>query len=290
MKIDKKLLKSMLLLSAALFIGMTIYVLVQRPIIEGKIVAKQTSKEKTNHYLATIQRELTKNDKALAMLAQTKPVDADIKYSYKATEYLEIISYSKKWNVEKLKQLHEELLRNKHGEEIDYLYQIIVFDKPGINQIASNEYTKREFKYNVRFPALPNDWEISYELVLSIMRLYNGNGNTTIKDFAGSMSHEYGHHFTYYYFFYNEGLRGTEYEKIRKLPQELVRYDWSHGELDYRYNHAWYIVEIAAEDYVQIMGSPLAKKTRTQENDSIPLAREVEGLAEFFLKFIENSK
>jgi len=288
MRIDRKLLKSILLFSAALSMAVTIYMFMQRPILEQKIVAKQTSKEKTDHYLATTHRELTTNDNALKMLAQPKPVDADIKYSYKASEYLEIISYSKKWDVAKLKQLHEELLKNKHGQEIDYLYQIIVFGKPGVNQIASNEYIKREFKHNVRFPSLPDDWGISYELVLSVMRLYNGDAKTTIKDFAGSMSHEYGHHFTYYYFFYDEGLRGTEYEKIRKLPQELVRYDWSHGELDYRYNHAWYIVEIAAEDYVQIMGSPLAKKTRVQENDSIPLAREVEGLKEFFLKFIEN--
>lgn len=73
----------------------------------------------------------------------------------------------------------------------------------------------------------------------------------------------------------------------------------------------WYLVEIAAEDYVQLMGSPLTKNVvrysdvyqrlygsisnpnlssyngDIQENMLIPFANEVDGLAEYFYQFTE---
>ncbi|MFO7173487.1 MAG: S-layer homology domain-containing protein, partial [Bacillota bacterium] len=110
-----------------------------------------------------------------------------------------------------------------------------------------------------------------------------------------TLSHEYGHHFTSYWLLKHEGLlfrdwRKTEWARIRGLsnfPQVGSGY------------HSWEPQEIAAEDYIQLFGSPLAREAlvrnvpmgdgryipaEIQENAAIPLAWDTPGLYEYWRK------
>lgn len=221
---------------------------------------------------------------------------------YRAPDGIEIRSFSPKWTQEQLKEVHLELLRNFHSKEISFLSHVNIYPHdPGI---AGHYYSK--YYWDSR-------GNRSYDQDRYI-DIYDGNKKTSAAQIADVLAHEYGHHFTYYYLWIKEGItfqgktefpswRKSGYAKIRGLANDnRVSSDGA--------NHSWRIAEIAAEDYVQLFGSPNAKKSATfldynqriaqaiysfryssemynlvpQENLDLPLAAEILGLEEYWRK------
>jgi hypothetical protein len=146
--------------------------------------------------------------------------------------------------------------------------------------------------------------------------LYGGDTNTTIESMASVLSHEYGHLFTFYHMF------GLSFDDLANTNFAILRDASRHGLITtgiddmefYLQNHNRFLIEVAAEDYVQLMGSPTVRQVGSffdvrqillqglentpflnfyrnafpQLNMRIPLASEVYGLREYFFSFIDS--
>lgn len=223
--------------------------------------------------------------------------------TYTAPDGITITSYSEAWgNQDKLKAIHNELLQNTHGREINLLDQIVIYDDYPHGRTVAGQYYFQTL--TVFFPSKP-------QMQPGKIELYGGKDHTTLESYAHTLAHEYGHHVTHYYTLHADGFslvdenrwRKTSYAKMRGLTDdERVCVNGC--------EHRWMIAEIAAEDYVQLFGSPLAKaKTpfpsrieealaghepgpvswngsmyniQPQENHLLPMASEVPGLYDFF--------
>ena len=181
-------------------------------------------------------------------------------------ENITFTSYSEAWGEEKLEALCTELLSNTHGSEIDYLEGVIVHGGEDEQAIGRHNTNYEALKIPVSlYSILPGGFTFSMPNVTSILTLYNGDGYTTVEQMAITLAHEYGHHFTLHYF----TLKGTD-EEVENDPYFIARYQrgigirYSSEELDdtndYFENHMWYLIEIAAEDYVYLMGSPATRR------------------------------
>ncbi len=173
--------------------------------------------------------------------------DLKVYGTYKANN-LTITSYSKSWNNNMLKNLYAELLNNSHGEEFNYLSNIYIYpDSPeGVNGLYYDNIILENDKYILGENAYIN--------------IYNGERFNTIPKIAYTLSHEYGHHYMIYNLIKNENiyynnLKESNYVKIRGLEGVPVIYDVNSE--DYLYH--WDIMEIMADDYVQLLGSSNAK-------------------------------
>lgn len=171
--------------------------------------------------------------------------------TYEGKSGLTIVSFSTNWiDNYKLKEVHDELLANKHGSEIQYLSHVYLFGYD-MNDIASYYYpsyinTTNGYKFN----------EDCY------IEIFDCDNIDNVSEMARYLSHEYGHHFTFYYMMTNEGLlkqewRTSDYAQYRMLNQydELTFI----GDLSKPYIYEWDIAEIIANDYVQLYGSSLAR-------------------------------
>ncbi len=243
-------------------------------------------------------------------------------YEYVTPLGFSIISESEKWTGKKLKEVYNELLNNEHGDEIMYISKIIIY--PGASDIGLTDsnvagtHSQERSEYRVFFdlPAfLPQSMEYVMKSSLSVIELYNMDAYDDISQAACTISHEYGHHYTMFYFLQNdEAAKDSKYYQLRSLDHydHEVFFDTID---EYYQNHEWSIYEIAAEDYVQLMGSGTGKKTEEfldvydllnehrgetpteiynesivniypQENIEIPLADETAGLRDYFYSFI----
>ncbi len=232
-----------------------------------------------------------------------------------------IISYSEKWTGEKLVDIYNELLNNEHGEEMLYVAEVVIY--PGASSIDQKEYivagtqSSKEENYLVflDIPAvIPESLKYSINPTVSVIELYNMDTFDSVQEAARTIAHEYGHHYTIHYFMQNDdAVLDSEYYRIRNIVDIDHEVFYSDAQ-SYYDNHAWDIYEIAAEDYVQLMGSPNAKIKKEyydnydllragkdtydlvfddravnvfpQENIFIPLADEIEGLREYYYSFI----
>ena len=220
--------------------------------------------------------------------------------TYKAPQGFTITSYSKKWGTpDRLKEISGELLKNTYGKEIAYLKNIYIYPDSPDGVLG---YTYYDLKRNNRGNYVYGD---NVYIEIFDAQRYNDVG-----DMAWVLSHEYGHHFTAYYLVNKETKffdqwRSTGYAKARNIGH--------HSKISYQTHyegslHMWDIMEIAAEDYVQLFGSPNARKSiqykdiqqRThenishkfnftpgfnmmpQENLAIPLAADVKGLEDYW--------
>lgn len=186
-------------------------------------------------------------------------------FKYTGANGLAIESYSKYWwSEEKLKALYRELMSNEHGSEMKELKGIKIFPDKGYFREKG-----RAAGYYVRA-----DKEI---------HLNYGDFMTTVESMAKVLSHEYGHHYTIYNMKKKEGvtlgqtpLSKVPYYKARKLSgNPYVINGYNNG-------HAWSIAELAAEDYVQLLGSDTARMGYAQENTQLPPETEVPGLKSYF--------
>lgn len=233
-----------------------------------------------------------------------------------------IESYSENWKGEKLKEIYEELLKNKHGEEINYISKIVV--RGGVSDLGTKDsvvagaHSTTQEHYQVFFDVpsiVPQSLEYGINSKQSVIELYNMDEYETIEQAARTIAHEYGHHFTIYYFMANdEQVKNSDYYKIRSF-EHFEQPIFFSDQQDYYINHMWSIYEVAAEDYVQLMGSPNTRQTQEykdifqvlktgdknyriyadsnttnvfpQENMNISLADQVPGLREYYYSYIE---
>lgn len=194
-------------------------------------------------------------------------------YTY-SRDNLTIVSYSEQWSTRKqLSDLVDELYANTTGEELALLSYIYI--KPDRLEGVSGLYYGNLKKVNQRVEMQKGCY----------IELYNGNEMKSVADYARVLSHEYGHHFMAYYLAKVENLLpknwlDSDYAKIRGLDNySKVTYI---GEQEKNYNHEWDVVEIFAEDYVQLYGSPEAKKTKILKDITIRLS---EGVSDYYYDY-----
>lgn len=234
------------------------------------------------------------------VLAQSSKVYGKPSATYKAPQGFTIISYSKNWGTPlKLKEISQELLRNTYAKEITSLKKIYIYPDSPDGVLGYTHYDlRRDAKGNYIYG------DNTY------IEIFDAEGYKDVQDMAWVLSHEYGHHFTAYHLVNKEKKffdqwRTTGYAKARNIgAHSKISYGNSHeGNV-----HMWDIAEIAAEDYVQLFGSPNAKKSiqykdiqqrinenisqqfnyeigfnmRPQENLGIPLAADVKGLETYW--------
>ncbi|MDQ0244820.1 hypothetical protein J2S09_002391 [Bacillus fengqiuensis] len=192
---------------------------------------------------------------------------------YESPTGLTVKSYSPKWNtVNQLKEVEKELLKNKHGEEIDLLGQVVIFpDFPAGKSVLGQYFA--EYEYSKKDVDLLSDRTI---------HLYGGNEFSTIDSIAQTLSHEYGHHFTFYHLFEDESLLpenwlDSDYAEARDLSDYP---EANTGDGDYE----WMMSEILAEDYVQMFGSENALKDHMQFNAQLHTAFEDEDLQTYWME------
>ncbi len=179
---------------------------------------------------------------------------------------INFISYSKKWDEEKLELLCEELLKNKHGREIDYLDSVLVYGQDDDDALGLHEDIQKNVEVPVvLYDVFPSNFTYKLSNKLSVLTLYKGDTYDTVEQMAITLSHEYGHHYTLYYFNLEgdtTAIEQDEYFNLRYIDGLEMRYqdndldDWD----EYLENHMWYLIEIAADDYVYLMGSPNTRR------------------------------
>lgn len=256
-----------------------------------------------------------------------EPLTAEITESLEYSVYntplgFPIISYSENWTDDKLIDVYDELLKNKHGNELGYITKIELYpDNAGysLTMDAAGDRTDGEVfdKYvYVDVPALipPKLW-YDTDLVVSEITLYYMENYDDASEVAAVLAHEYGHHYTMFYFMQDdEAVRESEYYTLRDADSFGHEVFFNTAQFYYE-NYMWDIYEIAANDYVQLMGSPNARQTKEymdnmdlivqgvsspkseyraeywnvfpQDNIFIPLADEVDGLGDYLGSFIE---
>lgn len=264
--------------------------------------------------LADEEKTVFINESALSGFEEAAKVDitGDVAL-YISPEGIRFRSQSTSWSSAELKELYEELLLNKHGEEIYTLAEVIVYPQPDDYAAASHGTDGKSFRLELWFPSLPQKTTFSFYRRSGIISLYDGDEKDDVASMASSLSHEYGHHYTLHYMLKDEegiqAYEGTEYERLRQIDPERLKQFYISRQ-DYMDNHHWYYFEIAAEDYVALMGSPNARTVadyydirealdgrddpmsygrnmNVQENLMIPMSTQVEGLAAYFYSFID---
>ncbi|WP_163216000.1 cell wall-binding repeat-containing protein [Clostridium thermarum] len=161
--------------------------------------------------------------------------------SYKGAAGVTIRSYSTAYkDTAKLKAVYDELMKNTIGPEISYLSYIdLIPDYPRGRGTAGMWY---------------GQWTSTNKLSPGRKIEIFGVDEISFESLASVLSHEYGHHFTYYHLLNKEGKTPSSsssgFYKLRNLG--------SYGPISSGY-HEWEPGEIAAEDYKQLFGSPTAK-------------------------------
>jgi len=166
------------------------------------------------------------------------------------------------WKEPQLEKLADELYANKHGDEINYLSAVILHEEVQDDYLASQAAKTKTFNIPVSLHNFLPHNKLKACFSISEIDLYDMKNNTTLFDIALVLSHEYGHHFTNYYFGleFSENDKNTEYYNLRAEGSDNILLSADTMD-EYIENHMWYLCEIAAEDYVYFMGSEKAHRT-----------------------------
>lgn len=296
--------------AASVYIGFIIPIQNEISDIEKNISA-------TDSFLNSQSDDSFKNAAAIKGFESSAPAENE-EYgtvcSFKSPEGIKFISKSDKWDTTKLEALYNELLQNKHGDEINTLTKVIV--NPQADQFASatHQNISETTVFSLDFPAIPDNFNICLSRDAGIINLYGGDTNDTVESMASSLSHEYGHHYTFAHMFSDssESQLNSKYAALRGFTSDNVMTDISDTQFYYD-NHYRYLVEIAAEDYVTLMGSPTSRRDAdyydimdslngkenpsfvgrsalVQENFQLPIASSVNGLADYFYSFTNEAE
>ncbi|MCK5128718.1 MAG: hypothetical protein KAQ68_02610 [Clostridiales bacterium] len=299
----------------AIFFGIQLYntILLRQDNLESiqEIEAIPVSEVKVD---ITWHKEIVQEDKEETI------VEAQNIYATYDYENLEFISYSNQWDKHKLELLCKELLLNVHGWEIDYLGKITIYPQKDNQMAGYQQQVHRTIEVPLQLQGtLPENFRAEMFNQVSDIVLYNGDEDNTIESMARVLSHEYGHHFTLFHFYLEEDLmKLSKYYELRYFEDSKIRTTGDDFE-EYMENHLWYLIEIAANDYVYLMGSPNTRQIETyydaidslkiklkddegadgiistikdsfnmkpHENVVIPLPDQVEGLPELFYGII----
>ncbi|MCL4441055.1 MAG: copper amine oxidase N-terminal domain-containing protein, partial [Firmicutes bacterium] len=236
----------------------------------------------------------------LALFISRPAVAAGEVAEYVAPDGFRVISYSPAWSdTNQLKGVYDELRRNAHGEEFKLLNKINIY--PGLDPVGQGAAGRwyGVWKMEDGKPRLAGNRYID---------IYNGEEYTTINSIARTLAHEYGHHFTYYYYYIKENKLWENWRSTGLAEARQLKNNPKVGAATR--DHKWLIQEIAAEDYVQFFGSASIKKSvdfsdiserlaqnkpdvsfttdmynyHPQENFEIPLASNLPGLKNYWLK------
>ena len=194
-------------------------------------------------------------------------------FIYVCSNGLIIESFSRHWwDDKKIESLYQELLSNDHGDEINSLTAIKIYPDKGF--------------FHEKGRALGYYLTDKKEIHLNF-----GDLNTTVNSMARTLSHEYGHHYTIQLCKENENIILGE-TNLSDIPYLIVRNIANSDFVQNNYDngHAWNIKEIAAEDYVQLLGSEKANNlnnNKVQENQMIPIASDIPKL-ESYLRNLGN--
>ena len=121
-----------------------------------------------------------------------------------------------------------------------------------------------------------------------VINLYYAEKYTTVDEVAKSLSHEYGHLFTYYWLIKRENKLPDDptsgWAAIRQLHDLPVR--WRGSQLPY--SHFWEPAEIMADEYALLFAPAVAKADISQlqryvENTAVTPPDSVPGLREYWL-------
>lgn len=222
--------------------------------------------------------------------------------TYISDDGIKVVSYSQSWNTtEKLKEIYDELYENEHGEEIKLLKEIVLLPGKNLENKSFTGEWKAELDQEDGKLALMDGAKIN---------IYNSDELDNIEKIAPVLSHEYGHHFTYYYYFKYENKTWNDWRES-ELANAMGIQNHPMIEAD-NPDHMWSIQEIVADEYVQLFGSPTAKLSykftditervknqfdrfyiysiyncfnfRPQENYQLPLAYNMENLKSYWQK------
>lgn len=169
----------------------------------------------------------------LPILLSLDPITLNSSYyaKYESPEGIQFLSYTENWDEFNLEELYKELMKNKHGDEIQLLQEVRIIggSAPTDSRITGN-----------------------YHPFLNSITLYNGNSITDPSSYSDTLAHEYGHHFAYYYF-PSHHFSFSKWAELRGLEEYPVRWDsfWNYSLTA----HQWHPQEIFAEDYVLLYGA-----------------------------------
>ena len=283
--------------------------------MDSAIKLRKESIKEIDAYLNTYKPDPFINAVPTKRLSQNNSKNNDALFTYQATESLTFYSHSESWDEQNLNLLYQELLQNKHGKEIETLHEVIVLSEEDQVALALHQTDETEKYLNISFGALPDDLRIQFKQDVTVITLYGGDQRNTVESMAASLSHEYGHLYTFYYMFDDAlfSLSDTKYADLRDSTGNNLN-DSSIPIGNYINEHHNFLFEVAADDYVQLMGSPatrqvvdfldvrqslagmkypndiefsMAQNAQPQENLTLPLASEVPGLADYFYSFID---
>lgn len=150
---------------------------------------------------------------------------------YESPEGILFLSYTETWDEQKLEELYQELLKNKYGEEIYFLQEVrVIGDVKQTNSLTRGQY----------------------HALTSTITLFQGDRYTTPLSYREILSHEYGHHFTYYHL-KEQHFPFSTWSKLRGLENQNIRWDafWNYN----TNHHQWFPQEIMADDYVLLYGA-----------------------------------
>jgi len=240
-------------------------------------------------------------------------------------EDIHFVTTIKDWNEEKLEEVAKELFANTHGEEIRYVQAVAIEEGLGFNYSSSQQtvYPIYEMPVSI-YSFFPDNNKYDYRLKQSFLSVSGITELTKIEGYAQLLSTAYGHHYVQYHF----GLQGfeedddTEYYKLRsgRIGNYKIKLEVKDND-EYFKNYVWYLKEIAANDYMYLMGSQNAHRTVDFDklykdydyyrynkdvdymeadpffqwcrnatphiNPVIELPHEVDGLSEYFYSFVD---
>ena len=172
-----------------------------------------------DHLSATLA--LTENTAAQEMLSKDyTPEPEQMVASYTSPEDILFVSQSEAWDEQALKSLYEELLLNRHGEELNSLSRVTVYPQKDDFAAATHERSTQQTNLTLHFPSLPETPLFAFTRATGVISLYDGDERTTAKEMASSLSHEYGHHYTFTYMLQSSAEIAyyyTEYATLRGL-------------------------------------------------------------------------
>jgi len=256
-----------------------------------------------------------------------------VQSSYKLNNFSYLMAYKKEyvykdihfltscedWDNSMLSSAGNELYQNIHGDEIKYIEAVILEQGSGIHYSSNYEsiYDFNEIPLYI-FGFLPENSCFYDTYEKGILYIYNVDSETTASDIAQALSTAYGYHYVHYYFGLNGSSKDkdTEYYKLRSAGSSELKVNFIDNE-DYLENSKWFLYEVAANDYMYLMGSPSARKTKTfgpftddtmffaeinealkhnfqyclnatpHSNVSLEMPHRVDGLADYFYSFID---
>lgn len=257
-KLKNTLIITLSILSLAV-IGALVFTFLSVQTIDENIAELEQSK---TSYDVSASDSFENSQKKTQTYELTKTDLGDYKAIYDNGEFL-FVSYSDKWDEEKLKELDEEFNKNTLGEEIKNLTHISIY--PGYEDeimIENPPYERKEYDvYLSYYNFFPKESSFLYRSHENSIALTRGDLNTEVSGMSYSLSYAYGLHFA----MHNLDINGskddedTAYYDLRLKGNDRVSLE-NDSYQEAMDDYIWSPWAIAANDYVYLMGSDTHKK------------------------------